>query len=229
MFGLFVALVYGQYQTSITLPSDGTVVKPGDSVTFQIAVGPDSPSGVALMAPGLTQAVAGPPYTATVVIPRLPAGPWSVVAARDTSDGKTHWATARTLWVEPASPASIAATPKTMTLQFVGAAERFFVTGTWADGTRAPIEAAKGTLLTPDDPSVAIATSDQQIQAVGPGFTVVHVQNGTAQDSIRVRVERLCAATSTATAWWINLTSISCRLPSRRALLPPSSPLTRGT
>jgi hypothetical protein len=177
-------------------PAGGTVVRPGQTVTIEVAadssveklalIGQHPLPVSQVVAPGLGVAQ---PFEFQVRIPTdISPGPYRVRAVGVLAGGEPL-AESLVLNVEKAEePTRIWAKPQT--ILFSGAGERIplRVLGAFADGSQETLTKSSKTIYTSGDPDVATVSADGLVTAVGPGKTSIQVRTMTRECSIPVTV-----------------------------------------
>ncbi len=186
-------------------PAEGTVVRPGQTITITVAA--DSslekvvllgqrPLGVGQVlsggAPGIVARGRGDlqPLQFMIQVPaQIQPGMYRVTAMGRTSDGDIE-SEALSLDVERLQePVRIWAEPSLIRLTHAGERIPLRVLGAFADDSKEELTKSRKTTFTSADPHVATVDSTGMVTAVGPGKTTIQVGSASSDYSIPVRVE----------------------------------------
>ncbi len=186
-------------------PAEGTVVRPGQTITIlvtadysleKVVLLGQRPLGVGQVvsggAPGIVARGRGDlqPLQFVIQIPaQIQPGMYRITAIGRNSDGDTE-SEALSLDVEKSQePLRIWAEPAL--IQFTRTGERIpvRVLGAFADASKEELTKSRKTTFSSADPHVATVDSSGMVTAVGPGKTMIQVSTASSDYSIPVRVE----------------------------------------
>jgi hypothetical protein len=176
----------------ITSPTNGAVVRPGQTVTVTVA---DSPVGafqevivVGQNPIGFSQVLTAPPYQFSILIPPdISPRRYTITADGTIALGQGVSSDPITLAVERAEiPTSLYAEPSVLDFELAGDNCPLRVVGVYADGSQTDITESLNTTYASNDPSIATVSSTGIVTAIGPGTTRI-VINGSY--SVQVTVQ----------------------------------------
>jgi len=163
----------------ITSPPDGTVVKPGDTMTVTVKVSGGTVPSLALLTEnpiGYTKVLMAPPYNFEIRIPsEISLQRYSVSALCYV--GEEAKVAQILIDVErPDAPEKLAVNFRALELE-VGESVCSSARATYADGIEAGVTYSTLTKWSSDSPEVATVI-DGRVSAVGPGSAKISVENG---------------------------------------------------
>lgn len=173
------ARLHAQPTLQITSPADGTLVSPGQTITFTV-----SASGVftqvALIGEdpiGFSEALSAPPYEFTLAIPSdIRPDRYAVTAAGAYAPGQSVTSLPILLVVEPATnPQSVRTEPATLWNLSVGGKAPLRVIAKFDNGSTADVTLSTRTTYSSSDAAVATVDSRGMVTAVGPGAAKILV------------------------------------------------------
>jgi hypothetical protein len=164
----------------ITSPADGTVVQPGEMVTFKVEVSGGVKEVIVIAEDPIenSQLVTGPPYEFTIrIAARISLRSYHFTALSFVKPGQPVYSKPISLKVDRTErPVSTHVQPSVLNLS-VGDLGYLQVTGTYSDGSTSNITQSMSTEYISRSPSVATVKGDGRVTAVGPGSTQI-VING---------------------------------------------------
>jgi hypothetical protein len=172
-------------------PTEGQILKPGESVPLILSVDPSVTATTVFVLPNMKSGIKSvewtkPPYEATITIPESFSGITSMSAmALDAVNPRsgTSASASITFRVVPAgAPVEIFVANPSITLNYPetpAESEQIFVSGDFANDQNYPLDyPGAGTTYQSLDPAVATVDASGLVTAVAPGQTFVKIQNG---------------------------------------------------
>jgi hypothetical protein len=170
------ALLQAEPTLRIISPADGTVVQPGETVTFKVEasgnfttviVGAETPIK-------WSEVRTSPPYEFMIQIPtRISLRGYDFTAGGAATSGQMIYSKPITLNIERKErPVSTRVQPRTLRLA-VGETGYLFVIGTYPDGSTSTITESTSTEYVSKSPDIATVKRDGRVTAVAPGTTQI--------------------------------------------------------
>jgi hypothetical protein len=185
-------LSLGQQAITITTPTAGTRVTPGQTITIQVATA----TGAAFIAVevvgediGFAPPLTAPPYSFTLTVPPNVIGPRNLTALGITSPENGIFSPSVVIDSETEAVATaLHLNIGQISFQRSGQQMPLDVTATFTDGTS--LDITKSSLISYISVDSTIATVDAKglVTAVGPGVTMVNVNYGTSSVHLKVSV-----------------------------------------
>lgn len=175
-----------QATLQITSPADGTVVRPGQSVSVVVAASPGgSFQQVALIGErelGLTGPLTSEPYQFTLQVPaNIVLGRFRITASGATSPGQGVYSPSIALDVERAdSPTGISVSPANLPHLRPGDRIGLRVLGAYSDGTKLDLTESTQTTYVSQNAGIVTVNAAGVVTAAGPGATQILVNSTVA-------------------------------------------------
>ncbi len=177
-------------QLTITSPSAGTVVAPGQTMVVTVSVSSGSVLGVMVSAQdiGATALQATAPYSFSLVIPQGIVGLKNLTAFGFTAPEQAITSAPVQVDVEPAPAISIA--PSLPHIQFGFAGDQFplRVTATFGNGSQLDVTGSTQTMFSSADITVATVDSTGLVTATGAGTTSISITYAGKATSVQLTV-----------------------------------------
>jgi hypothetical protein len=185
-------LMLGQQSITITGPTDGTRVTPGQTITIQVATAPGA-SFIAVQVVGedigFAPPLTAPPYLFTLTVPSNVIGPRNLTALGITSPENGVFSPSVVIDSETdATATALHLNISQIAFQRTGQQMPLNVTATFTDGTS--LDITRSSLISYSSADSTIATVDAKglVTAVGPGVTLLKVKYGTLSAQLMVSV-----------------------------------------
>lgn len=172
----------------ITSPADGTIVRPGQTITVTV-IASGAFQTVAVLGPlGISSMLSAAPYQFSYPIPKdTRPGRNHIVAVGFITRGEPLYSDPVDLAVERADrPTSVSTEFSTLDFWRVGDFLPLRVIGRYADGSQTDLTESRSTTFRSENPSVATVSAAGVVTAVAPGATRIAV-NGVYWVPVTVR------------------------------------------
>jgi hypothetical protein len=166
-----------QVGLQIVSPGDGSIVKPGQTITVEVSTG----AGTSFGAVGIVLQNIGfgpyatrvsPPYVFSVTIPNDVVGRRKITAFGTTGPGIGTLSPSITIDIEPAvTLTALSVSPSMIYFHSAGGQIPLTVTGTFVDGSVLDISLSAHTQYSSNDTTIAVVDRTGIVTAVGPGNT----------------------------------------------------------
>jgi hypothetical protein len=185
-------LTLGQQAITITSPTNGTRVSPGQTITIQVATATGA-SFIAVQVVGedigIAPPLTSPPYSFTLTVPSNVVGPRNLTALGITSPENGIFSPSVVIDSETdAIATALHLNISQIAFQRTGQQMPLNVTATFADGTSLDITNSSLISYSPADSTIATVGPTGLVTAVGPGQTIVNVTYGTLSAHVNVAV-----------------------------------------
>jgi|ERR1700730_1531756 len=182
----------GDPPITITSPTNGTKVTPGETLTIQVSTAP----GTSFLAVqvigenmGFAPPVSAPPYTCTLTVPSDVIGSRKLTALGLTSPGNGVFSPSVTIDSETAATATaLFLNISQISFQRLGQQMPLNVTGSFDDGSSLDITGSSLISYNSADSTVAIVDGNGLVTGAGPGKTTVNVKYGNVSAQVQVSV-----------------------------------------
>jgi hypothetical protein len=185
-------LILGQQAITITSPTNGTIVTPGQTITIQVATATGTPF-VAVQVVGedigFAPPLTTPPYSFTLTVPSNVIGPRNLTALGITSPENGIFSPSVVIDSETnATATALHLNISQIAFQRTGQQMPLNVTATFADGTN--LDITKSSLISYGSADSTIATVGPTglVTAGGPGTTLLKANYGTLSAQLMVSV-----------------------------------------
>jgi len=185
-------LSLGQQTITITSPTNGTRVTPGQTITIQVSTA----SGASFIAVqvvgediGFAPPLTAPPYSFTLTVPSNVVGPRNLTALGITSPENGVFSPSVVIDSETdAIATALHLNISQIFFQRSGQQMPLNVTATFTDGTSLDITKSSLISYSSADSSIATVDPNGRVTAVGPGVTMLNVNYGTLSVQLKVSV-----------------------------------------
>ncbi|HWY05243.1 MAG TPA: dockerin type I domain-containing protein [Candidatus Acidoferrales bacterium] len=185
-------LSLGQQTITITSPTNGTRVTPGQTITIQVSTA----SGASFIAVqvvgediGFAPPLTAPPYSFTLTVPSNVVGPRNLTALGITSPENGVFSPSVVIDSETdAIATALHLNISRIFFQRSGQQMPLNVTATFTDGTSLDITKSSLISYSSADSSIATVDPNGRVTAVGPGVTMLNVNYGTLSVQLKVSV-----------------------------------------
>jgi hypothetical protein len=176
----------------ITLPTEGTVVNPGETVVVYVEASGGPFKSVTIIAPGYVNGLAAlnsPPYQFSFTVPPVPSkgiGPGiNTITAAGSTASAVVFSSAVPIDIERSdSPTKFKASTSGLGME-IGERLPIYVSGTYSDGSIVDLTKSTQTTYVSQAPSIATVTNEGWVTAIAPGLTKILIDGSIA---IPVRV-----------------------------------------
>jgi len=190
LYLLLSAAALQAQRVRITLPLDGAVVHPGDTLTVRVS-GPGTGSTGIRLVSDLDLEVRGQlalqlPYRFSIYIPRATQpGPHVITASRRTASDNSEDSASITVDVEPSQPFLRLRAEFTSLELDVGRETALQIIGEYADGSELNLTKSTQTTFVPEVLGIVSVSKDGLVRALRPGSTSI-VVNGVLKIPVTV-------------------------------------------